>query len=98
MQNPPFGTKEKHLDKKFLEKAFEIAPVIYSMHKWTTSSFVEAISKDYGFHITNVWRYEFPVKATFKFHEKPVKNIDVGLWRMEKTTVSQQHNKSKLLR
>ena len=84
VQNPPFGTKEAHADKKFLEKAFSIAPVVYSMHKYSTKKFVEAISKDHGFRITDVWRYEFPIKAAFAFHEKPVKKIDVGLWRMEK--------------
>ena len=54
------------------------------MHKWTTKGFVEAICVDFGFKITDLWRYEFPIKAVFKFHEKPVKSIDVGLWRMEK--------------
>ncbi len=82
VQNPPFGTKVEHADKKFLEKAFTISPLVYSMHKYSTKKFVEAISVDFEFKITHVWRYEFPIKAEFKFHEKPVKFIDVGLWRM----------------
>ncbi|HLD40490.1 MAG TPA: methyltransferase, partial [Candidatus Nanoarchaeia archaeon] len=81
---PPFGTKQEHADKKFLEKAFSIAPLVYSMHKWSTQKFVEAVCKDFSFRITEVWRYEFPIKATFSFHEKPKQIIDVGLWRMEK--------------
>lgn len=84
VQNPPFGTKQEHADKIFLEKASTLAPIVYSMHKWSTQKFVEAISKDFGFTITDVWRYEFPIKAVFKFHEKPLRVIDVGLWRMEK--------------
>ena len=84
VQNPPFGTKEEHADKRFLEKAFTVAPIIYSMHKWSTLGFVEAISKDYGFIITDTWRFEFPIKAAFSFHQKPKVIIDVGLWRMEK--------------
>jgi len=84
VQNPPFGTKSEHADKKFLEKAFSISRIVYSMHKWSTKSFVEAISKDFKFRITDLWRYEFPIKAKFEFHQKPVKNIDAGLWRMEK--------------
>ncbi len=84
VQNPPFGTKQEHADKKFLEKAFAIAPIVYSMHKWSTQKFVEAIAKDFHFTITEVWRYEFPIKATFAFHEKPKQMIDVGLWRMKK--------------
>lgn len=84
VQNPPFGTKQEHADKKFLEKAFATAPIVYSMHKWSTQKFVEAICKDFDFKITEVWRYEFPIKAAFAFHEKPKQMLDVGLWRMEK--------------
>jgi len=84
VQNPPFGTKQEHVDKKFLEKAFAVAPIVYSMHKWSTQKFVEAIAKDFSFTITNLWRYEFPIKAVFTFHEKPVQVVEVGLWRMEK--------------
>lgn len=84
VQNPPFGTKEKHTDKKFLEKAFSLTPLVYSMHKFSTKEFVEAISRDFKFKITEVSRFEFPIKASFPFHKKPVRKIDVGLWRMEK--------------
>ncbi len=84
VQNPPFGTKEEHADKRFLEKAFQVAPIVYSMHKWSTKQFAEAVCKDYGFRITDVWRFDFPIKATHEFHRKPSVNIDVGLWRMEK--------------
>lgn len=91
VQNPPFGTKEAHADKKFLEKAFSVAPIVYSMHKFSTKQFVEAISKDAGYQITHLWRYEFPIKAAFAFHEKPVKKIDVGLWRMERRGIGDRH-------
>src|SRR3989338_2841187 len=33
IQNPPFGTKKRHNDVIFLEKAAEISNVVYSMHK-----------------------------------------------------------------
>ena len=84
VQNPPFGTKNKHSDKLFLEKAFSVSPLVYSMHKLSTQIFVEAISRDHGFTITEVGEYDFPIKAAFTFHTKPVRKIEVGLWRMEK--------------
>ena len=86
IQNPPFGTREKHIDKLFLEKAFEVGGVVWSMHKRTTRAFVEAISSDHGFKITDYYEYDFPIKAVFKFHEKPVLSVEVGLWRLEKKT------------
>ena len=84
VQNPPFGTKEEHADKRFLEKAFSVASIVYSMHKWSTQKFVDAIARDFKFVITDTWRFEFPIKAAFSFHQKPKVMIDVGLWRMEK--------------
>ncbi len=84
VQNPPFGTKIEHADRRFLEKAFQLAPLVYSMHKWSTKSFVESIAQDFGFHISNFWRYEFRLPATQQFHTKPIEVIEVGLWRMER--------------
>ncbi len=84
IQNPPFGTKNKHADKVFLEKAFQSSTIVYSMHKYSTEEFVYAIAKDHDFKVTHHWRFSFPIKATFDFHKKPVEKVDVGLWRMEK--------------
>jgi len=84
VQNPPFGTKDEHADRRFLEKAFSLAPIVYSMHKASTLKFVEAISRDYGYRIIEEWHFEFPLKSTFKFHEKPVKYIDVILVKLQK--------------
>lgn len=84
VENPPFGTKEEHADRRFLEKAFSLASLVYSMHKYSTKKFLLAIAKDHHFLISEEWRYDFPIKATFQFHEKPVVRVEVGLWRMER--------------
>lgn len=84
LENPPFGTKEKHTDKMFLEKALSVGRIVWSMHKAVTKEFVEAMARDHNFAISHLYKYEFPIKAVFKWHEKPVKAVEVGLWRMEK--------------
>jgi len=33
LQNPPFGVQKRKADRKFLEKALELAKVVYSLHK-----------------------------------------------------------------
>lgn len=83
-QNPPFGTKVKHVDKLFLEKAFGLSPVVWSMHKLSTTKFVEAIASDFGFVITHHWKYDFMIKKKFEFHKKPKVFVEVGLWRLER--------------
>jgi putative methylase len=84
VQNPPFGTKEKHHDKLFLEKAFLLSNIVYSFHKTVTKKFVDAISKDFGFVISHFWRYDFAIKAAHRFHEKKRYIVDVTVFRFEK--------------
>jgi putative methylase len=84
-QNPPFGVKNIHADKAFLEKAFEISTVIYSFHKINTKSFVEKISKDFKFEITHFFPFNFPLKRTQNYHTRNIQRIEVGCWRIKKS-------------
>lgn len=84
-QNPPFGTKVRHADREFLEKAFEIADVVYSFHKKSTTKFVEAISRDRGFRITNAFDINFRIKKLHSFHKKPVRAVEVSCFRLERS-------------
>jgi len=84
VMNPPFGIKRRHADRVFLEKAFEIGEVIYSIHSISSQSFVERTAEENGFKVTHVWRYKIPLKKLYHFHEKPYKLIPVEVFRMEK--------------
>ena len=84
IQNPPFGTKEKHIDKQFLEKAFTIAPVIYSLHKLTSENFIKAIARDNRFREELIHEFNFPIKASMKHHKKKVEKVKVGCWKLVK--------------
>lgn len=87
IQNPPFGTKEKHIDRLFLEKAFSVAPIIYSFHKATSKKFIEAFCRDNNFIPKLIDAFNFPLKATMKFHKKKIERIEVGCWRIEKSMI-----------
>lgn len=84
IENPPFGTREKHADAAFLEKAFETADVVYSFHKLGTRNFVEGFADKKGFRTTNVFEFQLPIKASYKFHKSRIKRIAVGCWRFER--------------
>ncbi len=84
IQNPPFGTKEKHADREFLLKAFDLATKIYTFHKSTTSDFVEKISLEHGFRTKEQKDFKFPLKNTMAHHRKKIKIIDVSLFLLEK--------------
>jgi len=87
LQNPPFGTKQKHVDKIFLEKAIELAPIVYSFHKSSTKIFVESFAKDNNFEVTACFKFKFPLKQTMNFHRREIHRIDVACWRLEKKSL-----------
>lgn len=84
VQNPPFGVKYLHADRVFLEKAFELADVIYSFHKIETRPFIENFAKMNRFKPTHFFQFDFSLKATLNFHRKKVHHVLVGCWRVEK--------------
>jgi len=83
VMNPPFGIKRRHADKAFLEKAFEIGSVIYSIHSAGSEEFVRGMADNHGFKVTHCWKYKIPMKRLYRFHKKPYKFIAVEVFRME---------------
>lgn len=84
IQNPPFGTRNKHIDKLFLEKAMSLANIIYSFHKLTSKQFISALCKDHNFSIKEIMEFDFPLKYSQKFHSKRIQYIAVGCWKLVK--------------
>lgn len=84
IENPPFGTKEKHADKQFLEKACSLARKVYSFHKTATKRFVVAIAKEHSFTIKEVFDFAFPLKKTMPQHVKSVEKIEVSCFCLVK--------------
>lgn len=86
VMNPPFGTKREHADRVFLQKAIELAPIVYSFHKASTLGFVQAFAEDNGFKLTHHWLYSFPLKQTMKHHTKRIQRIKVVCVRLCKNS------------
>jgi len=84
IQNPPFGTKVRHIDTVFLEKAFKIAPIVYSFHKSETRNFIEKFAEKNDFKVSHRWDFNFPLKARFAFHRRKIHRIKVSCFRFEK--------------
>lgn len=84
LQNPPFGTKISHMDRFFLEKALEMAPLVYSFHKSETLEYLKRFLLRKNTKITRIWSFEFPLKMTQKFHRRQIHRIKVSCIRVEK--------------
>jgi len=85
VMNPPFGAQKSNekADRKFIEKGFEIAEVIYSLHLKKTIPFLEKMINSLGGYITYWKEYEFPIKRMFRFHNKEIVNYNVTLLKID---------------
>jgi putative methylase len=79
VMNPPFGAQKenKNADSVFLKKAIKIAPVVYSIHLKKTIPFLRPFISSLKGEIALAKEYSFPIKKTFSFHEKKVKQFEV---------------------
>jgi len=77
IQNPPFGTKNKGNDLKFLDKALETAPVVYSFHKASTLDYLKKYVAKQGFSVVHAMLFHYPLHQTMRFHRKRIERIAV---------------------
>jgi len=81
IMNPPFGTRVKNIDTVFLKKAFEIAPIVYSIHKTSTKKHIIKVAEKAGYDVTHIFDRRFPLKATQNHHKRRLHRIDVSIFR-----------------
>lgn len=84
LMNPPFGAQKSNInaDRKFIEKAFEKADVIYSLHLTKTLPFIEKMVYSLEGTVDFTKNYSFPIKHSQSFHSKKVVFFDVSLFRI----------------
>ncbi len=82
VMNPPYGTRTSHADTKFLEKAFELAPVIYSIHKASNRDFLIRFVKNHDWRIGEARNMSMKIPHLFDFHHKKWQSVDVDLYRI----------------
>ena len=84
LMNPPFGAQKanRQADRRFLEKGFEVAAVIYSLHLTKTIPFLRKMIAACNGEISLEKGYTFPIPAQFSFHTKIKAIYDVTLVRI----------------
>lgn len=89
IQNPPFGAQKssrKSADVIFLDKALEIAPVVYSFHMKKTMDFLVKFLEERNATITHKFEYRFPIPKIYDFHTKESVEVEVVVLRIEKNS------------
>jgi putative methylase len=82
IMNPPYGTRSPHLDVRFLERAFELAPVSYSIHKSSTRNYLWAVIAKKNRKVDAVRSMSLNIPHLFSFHRKKWDNVNVDLYRI----------------
>ncbi len=86
IMNPPYGTRTSHADTRFLEKAFKLAPVVYSINKSTTREFLVQFARKSGAQINQVRSMRMEIPHLFDFHQKKQMRVEVDLYRIIRTS------------
>lgn len=84
LMNPPFGSQRRHADLPFLEKAMEVAHVVYSFHNGVTEEYVVRKAESRDARVTDRLHYEFPLRRAFAFHTDEERRIPVVLLRIQR--------------
>jgi len=82
IMNPPYGTRTTHADTRFLEKALQLAPVVYSIHKSSTREFLLKFLKKLGAQVSQVRSMKMTIPHLFEFHEKRQAIVEIDLYRI----------------
>jgi len=84
LQNPPFGVQKRSADRKFLLKALQLAPKIYSLHKGGESNraFIKKFIEGHGGKVTGIFPMKLNIPKLFKFHTKRKHEVKVDLYRI----------------
>jgi len=82
IMNPPYGTRSPHLDVRFLERAFELAPVSYSIHKSSTREYLKGVIAKKNRRVDVVRSMSLSIPHLFPFHNKKWNNVQVDLYRI----------------
>ncbi|MHA1145459.1 MAG: METTL5 family protein [Candidatus Helarchaeota archaeon] len=84
LQNPPFGVQVRGKDMEFLKKAFQIAPVIYSLHKRSIKNrqFIMQVIERASRSVRGIFELDFNIPHLYEFHAKKSKKVQADLWRI----------------
>ncbi len=82
LMNPPFGTRQRHLDVRFLLEALRLANSVYSIHKSSTRRFIKSFISRHGGEISSLLQMDLEIPWMFDFHEKVRKPVRVDLYRI----------------
>jgi len=77
VMNPPFGSRNKHADRPFLEKAMELTDAVYSVHMECTLPFLREYANNAGREMCFHRTYKYHIPHTFSFHGRKERAVNI---------------------
>lgn len=84
IENPPFGVQKKGNDRIFLKKATENSEVVYHFGKIESDLFINRFVEARGLKVRNKWKFDYPIKSSYNFHNKRIHRFRAVCWRIGK--------------
>jgi len=88
VMNPPFGAQVQHADRPFIDCALQAGDEIYMIANTGSIPFVGSYVKDRA-NILETIEAVLPIRHTFHFHKKEIRNIRVEIIHMSRCTPPQ---------
>jgi len=85
VMNPPFGAQKAHADRPFIDAALRLAPVTYGIFNAGSRSFLTAYIQGRS-RVDEVVSGAIPIKKTFSFHTRDVREIPVEIMVLRRTS------------
>ena len=82
IMNPPYGSRTTHADIKFLDKAFQLAPITYTIHKSSTRSYLIDYVERSNRKIDEARTMKMEIPHLFSFHKSKWKSVEIDLYRI----------------
>jgi predicted RNA methylase len=82
IMNPPYGTRIAHADTRFLEKALQLSPAVYSIHKSSTRDFLLKFVTKLGAQVDQIRSMKMMIPHLFEFHDKRQAIVEIDLYRI----------------
>ena len=82
VMNPPFGTRSRHADTRFLQTALRIGKVVYSMHKTSTREHLQRWFGEHNRKANVILSTDMEIPHQFSFHKKRTRYVEVDVFRI----------------
>jgi predicted RNA methylase len=83
LMNPPFGTKQRHSDIRFLEIALALGTVVYSIHKSSTRQYLIRYLQGRAGESERILSTKMAIPHQFDFHRKRIRRVEVDVFRIK---------------